>query len=88
MIYKKYWDLASPNIKLSKLNELLQSNRDNANLVNPLLKVLSLMDVQADESESYGDILNLLKIGLTKYMPSDNDSLLRTMSKSLKRLID
>jgi hypothetical protein len=59
-------------MKLSKLNELLQSNRDSPALIEPLLRVLMLMDVQADESESYADILNLLKLGITKYDAKDH----------------
>jgi hypothetical protein len=45
-----------------------------------------LMDVQADESESYGDILNLLKLGITKYDTKDHTQLLKTMSKCLKKV--
>lgn len=44
------------------------------------------MDVQQDESESYGDILNLLKVGLSKYETDDNATLLRTMSRALKKI--
>lgn len=84
VIFKRYWELASTNIKLSKLNELLQSNRDSPALMEPLLRVL--MDVQADESESYGDVLNLLKVGMAKYDTESNAMLLKTMSRSLRRI--
>jgi len=59
-------------MKLSLLNQLLQSNRDSPTLVEPLLRVLMLMDVQVDESDSYADILNLLKAGILKYDSKNN----------------
>ena len=45
IIFKKYWELAQTNMKLSLLNQLLQSNRDCPTLIEPLLRVLLLMDV-------------------------------------------
>jgi hypothetical protein len=51
--------------------------------VEPLLKVFLLADVQADESESFGDILNLLKAGLSKH---SEEQLLKTMSKCLYKV--
>jgi hypothetical protein len=59
-------------MKLSLLNQLLQSNRDSPTLVEPLLRVLMLMDLQVDESDSYADILNLLKAGILKYDSKNN----------------
>jgi len=86
IIFKHYWELASTNIKLSKINELLQSNRDCPAIVEPLLRVLMLMDVQTDESESFSDVLNLLKVGMAKYEIKDNLALVRTMSKCLYKV--
>jgi hypothetical protein len=48
-----------------------------------------LMDVQPDESESFADIVNLVKIGLTKYeVGGTHTNLIKTMSKCLRRLYD
>jgi hypothetical protein len=45
IIFKRYLELAQSSIKLSKLNELLQTNRDNPSVVEPLLRVLMLIDI-------------------------------------------
>ena len=51
--------------------------------------MLMLLDVQPDESESFADILNLVKIGLTKYEVGGNHTILiKTMSKCLRKLYD
>jgi hypothetical protein len=43
------------------------------------------MDPQVDETESYADILNLLKVGLSKY-DTKQLQILKTMSKCLKKI--
>lgn len=47
-----------------------------------------LIDIQKDESESFGDVLNLLKVGIAKYEVVDNSLLLKTMSKCLSKVED
>jgi hypothetical protein len=39
-VFHKYWDLATSHLKISKLNELLQSHRDKPLIVEPLLRAL------------------------------------------------
>lgn len=75
-IFKKYWELATTNLKVAKLNELLQSNRDKTYIVEPLLKALLELDTQieADETESCADILNLLSQLITKHLLNSNES--------------
>jgi hypothetical protein len=43
-VFMKYWDLSVGSINLQTLNEMLQSNRDNPNLVEPLAKALVVFD--------------------------------------------
>jgi hypothetical protein len=43
-VFNKYWDLATTNLKISKLNELLQSHRDKPQIVEPLLRALLQLD--------------------------------------------
>ena len=37
-IFKKYWELCITSLPLAKLNEMIQSNRDNQRVIEPLLK--------------------------------------------------
>lgn len=88
VIFKRYWECAQPNVKISKLNELLQSNRDEPLIIEPLLKVTQLIDVNEDDNESYADVLDLLKAGIYKYDVASNSTILKTLCKSLSRLQD
>ena len=61
---------------MSKLNEMLQSHRDNTAIVQPLLKTLLVLSrstesVDADSKDSAGDILSLLTSSIASTMPSD-----------------
>ena len=75
-IFQKYWELSRSVVTLSRLNEMIQSHRDNSAIVQPLLKsflVLSSTEqgMDADSSDSTGDILNLLTSAITTTTPSD-----------------
>jgi len=63
LVFQKYWELATSNLKLTKLNELLQANRDEPQIIEPLLRTILVLDsqIEAEESESCADILNLLR---------------------------
>ena len=42
-IFRKYWELCITSLPLAKLNEMIQSNRDNQRIVDPLLKSTILL---------------------------------------------
>ena len=50
MIYLKYWELATGYLKLSVLNELVQSYRTTVRLLHPLLNTLFLLNKHFDMS--------------------------------------
>jgi|LauGreDrversion4_2_1035121.scaffolds.fasta_scaffold42600_3 hypothetical protein len=43
MVYLKYWDLAAAYLKLSVLNEIIQTFRNHSRILDPILKVMFLM---------------------------------------------
>lgn len=73
-IFQKYWDLNQSVMSLNKLNEMIQSNRSNVQIVEPLLKTISVLAknrVEFMSSESAGDILDLLTKEITTVSASD-----------------
>ena len=65
-IFAKYWELSKSFLTLTKLNEMVQAHRDNEAIVQPLLKTILILasneqgGLDADSSDSAGDILNLI----------------------------
>ena len=56
------------------MNEMIQSNRDNAAIVQPLLKtilILAKRGLDSDSANSAGDILNLLTAQITTVSATD-----------------
>ena len=47
-----------------------------------------LIEVQADESESFADVLDLIKQGFGKYEVINHLSLLKTISKTMRKIFD
>ena len=85
MIAQKYWEISTGCLKLSKLNELIQSNRDNALLVAPLLKALTI-SAEIEESESCGEMLNLLRSQFMRHDYWQHESLINTIVMAYKRI--
>ena len=71
--FKKYWENAVSTLKMSKLNQMLQEQRDNPKLIEPLLKAAIVIggQMQVEEMNSGEDLLNLLRGQLTKHEVSD-----------------
>ena len=65
-IFAKYWEVSKSFLTMTKLNEMVQAHRDNEAIVLPLLKIILILasneqsGLDADSSDSAGDILNLL----------------------------
>jgi hypothetical protein len=53
-IYQKLWDLASAYLKLSVLNELVQTFRASGRILEPIMKVLILMSryIEKDDQQA------------------------------------
>lgn len=47
-----------------------------------------LIEVQADESESFADVLDLIKQGFGKYDVKNHLTLIKTFSKTLRKIFD
>lgn len=43
VIFQKYWELSRSVLTLTKLNEMIQAHRDNAQIVQPLLKAILVL---------------------------------------------
>jgi hypothetical protein len=52
LIYSKYWDLATGFLKLSVLNELVQTFRTIPKLLEPLLRIMLVLGKHMDESSA------------------------------------
>lgn len=67
---------------------MLQANRDDPNLTEPLLKVLIVIDenIKVEEQDSCADILNLLRRQVTRYEAPAHSGLLKIIVASYKRL--
>jgi hypothetical protein len=50
MIYSKYWDLSTGYLKLSVLNEMIQTFRTTPRLLEPLLRIMFILGKQSDSS--------------------------------------
>ena len=63
-IFKKYFQLSSSVLTLTRLNELIQANRDSTQMLEPLFKTfLAIGDsIQIDAEECSDDILSLLNL--------------------------
>lgn len=86
LIFKKYSDLSVSSTQISKLNSLIQANRDRLSLLEPLFNVLLAVDVTPDDYQPLCDILNIVRQGLYNYCPTDHPGLVRTLGRVLKRL--
>lgn len=58
-IFRKYWEICVTSLPLAKLNEMIQSNRDNHRIIEPLLKCAVMLGSQIviDAQESCDDML-------------------------------
>ena len=61
-IFKKYFELSSNVLTLTRLNEMIQANRDSTQMLEPLFKSFLVMgdSIQIDAEECSDDILSLL----------------------------
>ena len=50
-VFNQYWKLAVATLTVAQVNEMVQSNRDDARLVEPLLKCLMVLggDLEINE---------------------------------------
>lgn len=62
-VFKSYLQLAMAKLKLSTLNEMIQENRDNAKIFEPLLKCILVLEnkIQGVDEHSCCDLINLLR---------------------------
>jgi hypothetical protein len=51
MVFLKYWDLATAFLKLSVLNELIQTFRTTNSVLEPLLRVMLILSRTFDRSQ-------------------------------------
>jgi hypothetical protein len=52
LIYSKYWDLATGFLKLSVLNELVQTFRTIPKLLEPILRIMLVLGKNMDASSA------------------------------------
>jgi hypothetical protein len=64
---------------------MLQANRDNPNLTEPLLKILTIFDSNMQEQASCADVLNLLRQHVSRYQAPEHSSLIKVIVICYKR---
>lgn len=55
LVYLKYWELGTGYLKLSVINELVQSFRTTPRLLHPLLNTLFLLNKHSQETSQQSD---------------------------------
>ena len=87
-IFKKYLEIATGQLKLATLNEMIQENRDNPRVYEPLLKSILILGthLQGTDENSCNDILNLLRSKVKSLETEGNGELLKVCICCIREL--